>query len=1384
MTNEARYHVFLSHNSADKPAVEELARRLVKDGIQPWLDTWNLIPGEPWQEAIEEALERCATCAVFIGPSGASPWQNEEMRAAIDRRVREGGGRFRVIPVLLPGAERGERSRLPTFLVATTWVEFRRSLDDEDAFHRLVCGVRGVEPGPGPGQAVYEGECPYRGLQFFDVEHAPFFFGREALTGWLLDALRGDNRFLAIVGPSGSGKSSLARAGLAAALKRGEIEGSHKWPIVICRPGPDPLESLAVSLSNVTSVAQTPSALRDLIRDLCQDESMLHLTTCLALRDAPLERRLVVLVDQFEEIFTLCNDDGLRQGLINSLLYAARAVNGRTVVLIALRADFFGQCAEYPVLAAALSDSQVLIGSMTDEELWRAIERPAQLTGCEFEPGLVERLLKDVRHQPGGLPLLQHALLELWEGRDGRRLTHAAYRDIGGVEGALERRAEVVYDQFTEAEREICKRILLRLTRPGEGTEETKHRVPLQELLPVEGESKTVEMVVRVLASAQSRLITTASGEDLAREQYVELGHEVLVRGWSRLWKWIEEDQEALHIHRRLTEAAKEWQDNYQDDSFLYRGARLVQAEEWAEQHADSLNPLEHRFLKASLATRELEQAYAQEIERKERFVALAEGLDGIGQFRNVGDLIDHVSRLVNDKFEYAINIRLAEDAPDLTSGLGNTSAGPVVTIPLKVRDQVIGVFEAHSDTPEALSKNDVSVLRFLAGQTAIAIANAQSLEFVSRMGQELEQVVLEQLEGLGRSEEGLSLEHKREVAVAKAQLSDYFIGIGEALERWKQERTEALAQILEDMTLERDRMEMLYRITSELAASLDLDRILTKSLSLINRAVGVSHGSILLVEHETGNLVYRAALGRSKQLPLGGKVTRYRRGVGLAGWVLETREPAIVPDLNQDSRWIPSEKEATPRHKSAMAVPLSVSEDVLGVLLLFHPELDYFKPDHLKLVSAAGTQVATAVNNAQLYHLITDQAERLGRMLRTQKAEAAKLRAIVEGIADGVLVLDFNREVILINSAAAHILGLDASAVEGRHLREFIGQAASTSDQALAEQLYDKLMGGMEHFSTQTTLQEDELPCLNFRLEANEKVVLANLSPALPTTGELPTFVAVLRDVSREAEVERLKNEFISIVSHELRTPITSIKGYTDLLFSEELEALGEQQRRFVRVIKDNSDRVARLVNDILDVSRIETGRIKLRIEPLDLARLTKDVVDDFSGQVVEKSLDLVLDLPPALPAVRGDEDRVRQILANLIDNACKYTREGDTVTVQAMMTDDFVQVDVSDTGVGIAEQDRAHIFDRFYRSEQAETYAPEGSGLGLSVVRMFVELLGGKVWVESELNRGSTFSFTLPLALDKPLAPPGIGTPGADASSKRDLGAKPLSRMIWHGR
>jgi hypothetical protein len=614
------FHVFLSHSTADKPAVEELARQLAKEGIHAWLDKWHLIPGDPWQPAIEKALAESETCTVFVGPSGFGPWQNEEMRAAIDRRVSDSKRRFRVIPVLLPGAERAERSSLPPFLAATTWVEFRDSLDDQHAFHRLVCGIRGVEPGAGPGQAIYEGQCPYRGLRVFDVNDAAFFYGREALVQWLLNEVRPAagaqpvNRFLAILGASGSGKSSVARAGLVAALNHDAIPGSSRWPVAILRPGPDPIESLAVALSRAVNAGQGASPLADLIAALQRSEKALHLTTRQSLSENAFDMRLVVLVDQFEELFTLCCKEELREALVRNLLYAAKVVQGQTLVILTMRADFYGKCAANAELAAALSDHHCLVGPMAEDELRQAIERPSQLVGGELEGGLVDLLLRDVRNQAGALPLLQHALLELWQKRDGRRLTVKTYQEIGGLEGALQRRADATLEALSEQERELCRRTFLRLTQPGEGTEDTKRRASMQGLLSLSTKSVAAENVIQKLADAS--LLTI--GRDLSdRDAFVEVAHEALIRSWPQLRKWIDADRAGLRTRTRVIEAARDWKNAGRDPAYLYTGARLAVAKEWEASHPGELSADAAEFLRCSLEVQQQREASELEVARR-----------------------------------------------------------------------------------------------------------------------------------------------------------------------------------------------------------------------------------------------------------------------------------------------------------------------------------------------------------------------------------------------------------------------------------------------------------------------------------------------------------------------------------------------------------------------------------------------------------------------------------------------------------------------------------------------------------------------------------------------------------------------------------------------
>lgn len=595
-----RFDVFLSHNGHDKPIVERIAEKLKRAGLEPWLDSWCLTPGGNWQMELAEGLRASAACAIFVGPSDLGDWENQEIAVALDRAAKD--PTFRVFLVLIPGLpEPFDPTALSPFVSTRTWVDLRKGIDDGRGFQSLVNAIKGVPLGPEVPFEPRAGVSPYRGLQTFDEEDAEFFFGRDADVQRLLEKLK-TTRFLAVLGPSGSGKSSLVRAGLLPTLRRESLPGSDRWKIVVFTPGSHPLTALAGNLLGL----HPDRGMSKTVDELSSDSRTLHLATSLALADRHAGERLVLLIDQFEEVFTLCRDESEREQLFANLLYAASIPGGQSVVVLTLRADFYHRCATYPELSQHVAAQQFLVSPIDPEGLRQVVEEPARRAGLVFEEGLVATILDDVEHQPGALPLLEHALLELWERRRGEMLTLEGYRESGGVARGIAKRADEIYMSFTPEQQTIARRALLRLTQPGEGTEDTRRRATVAELIPVAGEEQAVEEVLRALVDA--RMLTT-SGSSQAGERWVDVSHEALIRGWPRLRGWLDEDRAGLLLHRRLTEASLDWERLARDEGVLYRGARLEEALEWREHNESALNDLEREFLAAGEALRKREQA-------------------------------------------------------------------------------------------------------------------------------------------------------------------------------------------------------------------------------------------------------------------------------------------------------------------------------------------------------------------------------------------------------------------------------------------------------------------------------------------------------------------------------------------------------------------------------------------------------------------------------------------------------------------------------------------------------------------------------------------------------------------------------------------------------
>ena len=447
---------------------------------------------------------------------------------------------------------------------------------------------------------------PYLGLEAFQEKDAPLYFGRAPLISQLIQKLQftlshpQQPNFLAIIGASGSGKSSLVRAGMIPQLR------PHNWPIFIMTPTADPLASLARTLMAGVESKTAALTMQD---DLQKESRSLHAyLPDIAQRQESEPPHLILIIDQFEELFTLCHHEETRTQFVDNLLYALDpAQQSKLTILLTLRADFYHRVAWSDGLRNLLKSQQEYIGRMSRADLQQTIEGPARLYGYTLQEGLVKRILDEVGNEPGNLPLLSHALHETWqqrEGSDGKALTLAGYEKAGGVKGAITRTAETEFAKLNSAEQAIARSAFIRLTELGEGSEDTRCRVPISDLI---SNNRDSEMVLTVLAHLAGARLVTTDGKN------VDISHEVLIREWRTLRQWLDDDRNNLRVHSQLTKAASFWKANGHLQKDLYQGTRLTQAQESVEASLLELSSIETLFLTSSQQFREKQKQEKEE---------------------------------------------------------------------------------------------------------------------------------------------------------------------------------------------------------------------------------------------------------------------------------------------------------------------------------------------------------------------------------------------------------------------------------------------------------------------------------------------------------------------------------------------------------------------------------------------------------------------------------------------------------------------------------------------------------------------------------------------------------------------------------------------------
>ena len=506
--------------------------------------------------------------------------------------------------------------------------------------------------------------------------------------------------------------------------------------------------------------------------------------------------------------------------------------------------------------------------------------------------------------------------------------------------------------------------------------------------------------------------------------------------------------------------------------------------------------------------------------------------------------------------------------------------------------------------------------------------------------------------------------------------------------------------------------LTFLHETSQLVGATLDLDSVLRSLMTQVRDYFQVEAASFALLDEETGELVFRVAVGEAAEQVTG---LRLAPGLGIAGWVVQTGRPAVVPDARSDERFYPGVDEKTGvRTRALLAVPVKIETDSIGVIEVLNPASGAFDQDAQRLLLAVAGLAAAAIRNAWLYERVR-QAER-------------RYESLFSDSADPIIVLDLDGRVLDLNQRVVEMLGRPREQLSGADFCDVLGWAREVCQRAIRQ------------------VREGQRLGFEMQVPSGEGSRILETHMARIDYGGREAIQWIGHDVSERVALERMREDLTHMIVHDLRNPLGSIMSSLQLIHTAFVE-LDETVpvQKLVRIAMRSGHKLYRLIDSLLDVGRLEAGETELKKTLVSPESLVQEAVEQIQPLALNRAQTLAVEVEPGLAKVLADGELIVRVLANLLDNAVKFTPKEGRITLTVKETGDDMTFAVSDTGRGIPPESRQRVFDRFVRLENAKGF--KGTGLGLSFCKVAVEAHGGRIWVESELGHGTTFYFTLPL-------------------------------------